>query len=165
MKPIFKNVTKYTTKNYEQFLQFHRSKYDFKYNFFTIVLSLMFLYCLITCITSKNIRLSIIFVIAFIVFLIFRLYVPAYKLKKSLEICKGNEKNSFTFSFYKFYFTVGKVTFYYFKLAKVFETDDYFYLYIDSENAMMLSKKGFKIGTAEDFSNFIKKKCFFKYSK
>ena len=45
------------------------------------------------------------------------------------------------------------------RLFKVFETKDYFYLYIDDENAVLVSKNGFKLGTAEEFSEFIKKKC------
>ena len=54
---------------------------------------------------------------------------------------------------------------YYFKLYKVFETQDYFYLYLDEDTAFLVSKSGFKIGTPKDFSEFIKKKCIFKYSK
>lgn len=76
-----------------------------------------------------------------------------------------NRESCFTFSFYNFYFTINKNTFYYFKLYKVYETKDYFYLYIDDENAAMVSKNGFKVGTAEEFSKFIKKKCLLKYSK
>ena len=49
--------------------------------------------------------------------------------------------------------------------VKVFETKDYFYLYLDEDTAFLVSKSGFKIGTPKDFSEFIKKKCIFKYSK
>ena len=65
----------------------------------------------------------------------------------------------------KFYFEIDKTRVYYFKLHKVFETKDYFYLYLDEDTAFLVSKSGFKLGTPKDFSEFIKKKCIFKYSK
>ena len=64
-----------------------------------------------------------------------------------------------------FYFKIEKKVYPYLKLYKVFETQDYFYLYIDEEHAALVNKKGFKIGNVEAFTDFIKKKCLFKYSK
>ena len=77
----------------------------------------------------------------------------------------SKKETGFIFTFYKNYFTINKKTIYYFKLFKVFETKDYFYLYIDEDTAALVSKKGFEIGTAEEFSNFIRKKCLLKFSK
>ena len=51
----------------------------------------------------------------------------------------------------------------YFKLYKIFETTDFFYLYIDKEHAFLIDKNGFTFGSAEEFSKFIHKKCLFKY--
>ena len=53
----------------------------------------------------------------------------------------------------------------YYKLKKVFETKKYFYLYIDKRHAFILDKNGFKKGDITTFSDFIKKKCLFKYKK
>ena len=51
------------------------------------------------------------------------------------------------------------------KLHKVFETKEYFYLYVNEDTAFLVSKNGFKLGNSNDFSEFIKKKCLLKYSK
>ena len=67
------------------------------------------------------------------------------------------------FLFYDYYLKVDKEIVYYFKLYKIFEVKDYFYLYINKDYALMLDKKGFKIGTVDEFRNFIKKKSLFKY--
>ena len=53
----------------------------------------------------------------------------------------------------------------YWKLYKIFENEDYFYLYLDKTHAFLLSKQGFDIGTPEEFREFIKKKCIFKFRK
>ena len=47
----------------------------------------------------------------------------------------------------------------------LFETEDFFYLYITKEHAALVNKKGFKIGDSDSFSEFIKNKCKFKYKE
>ena len=48
-------------------------------------------------------------------------------------------------------------------LHKIYETPDFFYLYITRENAFLVSKDSFSLGTKEDFSKFLKNKCRLKY--
>lgn len=50
----------------------------------------------------------------------------------------------------------------YYKLYKVFETKNYFYLYINKNYSFVLSKDGFSIGNPDDFYKFIKKKTWYK---
>lgn len=52
----------------------------------------------------------------------------------------------------------------YFEFKKIFETDENFFLYTDEKHSLILDKDGFEIGTAKGFSEFIKRKCPFKYS-
>ena len=165
MKPLFKNVTKYNKKNYEQFVEFHRKKYSFSYNLYTLIMSLLLLYCIVFNIQQHQLQLLALFLVLFIIWLVIRVYIPVQRYKKNKTEFSKNQSASFTFDFYKYYFTVGKKTFYYFKLYKVFETEDYFYLYINEDFAALINKSGFKIGNAKDFSEFIKKNCFFKYKK
>ena len=165
MKPLFKNITIYNSKNYNQFIEFHGRKFSFSYNSYNIIMLILLLYCLILNIIEKNILFVFLFLALLALLILFRIYLPIKKYEKTKSKYDKNEENSFTFSFYKFCFTIGEKTFYYFKLYKVFETKDYFYLYIDDENAILLDKCGFKIGTAEEFGEFIKKKCLLKYSK
>lgn len=165
MKPLFKNVTKYTANNYKKFAEFHSNKYSFSHNIYTLIMSILLLYCVILNIKNKNILLILFFLLLLILFLIWRLYIPNKRYQKMKENYKNNKASEFEFSFYKNYFTINKKTLYYFKLFKVFETNDYFYLYVNEDNAALVSKKGFKIGSADEFSKFIKKKCLFKYSR
>ena len=90
-----------------------------------------------------------------ILIFLFRMYFPMKRYQKTKKQYSKNKETSISFTFYKFYFSVGKKTFPYMRLFKVFETKDYFYLYI-----VLVNKNGFKLGNAEEFSEFIKKKCF-----
>lgn len=165
MTPLFKNKTKYTEQNYQQFVNFHSKKYNFSYYTYTIIISLLMVYCCILGIIQKDFGITLLFACMLIVFLILRIYIPNRSYLKTKKDLKSEKNNLFIFNFYQHYFTIGKSRLYYFKLHKVFETKDYFYLYVDEENAALVSKSGFEIGTPDDFTNFIKKKCLLKYSK
>ena len=60
-KILYKNITTYTNSNYAKFLNFHNAKYEFSYNFYTIVMSILLCYCIIINIKNKNILSSLIF--------------------------------------------------------------------------------------------------------
>ena len=62
MKPLFKNITKYSDQSYQQFVDFHTNKYNNSYKFYTIIISILFVYCIILNITQKNIGLSLLFI-------------------------------------------------------------------------------------------------------
>lgn len=165
MKPLFKNITKYNSKNYEQFIKFHGEKFNFSYNMYTIVMSILLIYCIILNIVQKDILLMLLFITLLILLFLIRIYFPMKRYQKTKKKFSHNKETSISFTFYKFYFSFGKKTITYSKLYKVYETKDYFYLYLDDENAVLVSKKGFQMGTAKEFSEFIKKKCFLKYRK
>ena len=165
MKPLFKNVTIYNSKIYNQFVKFHGQKFGFAYNAYTIVMILLLLYCIILNIMQVNIPLLFLFLALLIFIILFRMYWPMKKQEKTKKKFAQNKQNSVTIDFYKFYFKVADNVYPYFKLYKVFETKDYFYLYVNEENAVLVSKNGFKLGSAEEFTAFIKKKVLLKYSK
>jgi len=165
MKPLFKNTTIYNSENYNQFIEFHGKKFSFSYNTYNIIMIILLVYCVILNIIDKNFMLVLLFLGLLGLLTFFRIYWPLRTYEKNKEKYAEDNESSYTFAFYKFYFTLEKKTFYYFNLYKVFETEDYFYLYINDENAILVSKTGFDIGTAEEFSTFIKKKCLLKYSK
>lgn len=164
-KILFKNVTKYNSKIYNQFMEFHSKKYTFSTNSYTIIMTILLIYCIILNIKQKNIPLIFLFITLLIGFLLLRIYIPMKKYEKTQKNITKLKETGITFSFYDWYFLLDKEPIYYFKLYRVFETKDYFYLYINSDSAMLVSKNGFKIGTAEEFSKFIQKKCLFKYRK
>ena len=165
MKPLFKNITKYNSKNYQKFVDFHNKKYSFSYNLYTIAMSILLIYCIVLNIVEKDFLLMLMFLILLALLLFFRIYLPNKRYNDTKKQYSKNKEISFTFSFYKHYFVLNNKTFYYLKLYKVFETEEYFYLYVDEENAALVNKNGFKVGTSDEFTEFIKKKCLLKYSK
>lgn len=165
MKPLFENITKYNKKNYEQFIKFHNKKFSFSYNFYTIIMAILLLLCIVLNLFGKQFTLAFIFVILLTIFFMFRLYFPYKRQQKNEKLYKNNKETICTYSFYKWYFTLNNQTFYYLKLYKVFETDTYFYLYINEEHAALVKKSGFTTGTVDDFRKFIKNNCFLKYKK
>ena len=164
-KALFKNITTYTNQNYSQFLKFHNDKYKFSYNFYTIIMSILLGYCVTINIKNKSILSTLLFLFLLIIFVLLRFYLPIRRLRKTKANIKKTSKSTHVFLFYNYYLRVNNKIIYYFKLYKVFEAKDYFYLYINQDYALMIDKKGFNIGTVEDFRNFIKKKCFLKYKK
>jgi len=165
MKPLFENTTKYNKKNYEQFLGFHNKKFSFSYNLYTIIMTILLVICMILNILERKLLFVFMFLGILVLFLLYRLYWPMKRHQKTQKQYENNKQLICNYSFYKWYFTLNDKTFYYFKLYKVFETKDYFYLYINDEHASLVNKNGFKNGNSKDFAEFIKKKCLFKYSK
>ncbi len=71
------------------------------------------------------------------------------------------------YNFYNHYFETynaeGNSTTFYFKIYKIIETNDSYYIYVNREFAFMVSKKGFVKGDVKSFTKFLKKKRRFKY--
>lgn len=162
---LFKNVTKYNTKNYNQFIEFHNKKFALSNNFYTIVMTILLIYCVIFNIKNSNISFIFLFIALLIIFLLCRIYFPMKRYQKTQKKLGNIKEVGYTFSFYNLYFQLDKKVIYYFKLYKVFETKDYFYLYINPDYAMLVNKNSFEIGTSDDFRKFIKNKCLLKYRK
>ena len=91
-----------------------------------------------------------------------------YEKNKLEEKTKSKKKvKSFTFYFYekniKIKYKRQFERLKYFQIHKIFETDQYFFLYLDEKSSLILSKEGFEVGTAKGFSKFIRNKCPLKY--
>ncbi len=164
-KILFKNITTYNTQNYSKFLEFHNDKYELSYNFYTIIMAILIAYCFIINIKHKNFLVGLLFFVVLALFVVLRFYLPFRRYKKTNENIKKPSTSKHVFLFYDYYLKVDNQIIYYLKLYKVFEAKDYFYLYLNKDYSLMISKSGFKIGTVEEFTNFIKKKCLFKYKK
>lgn len=167
MKKLFKNKTTYSKETYMSFLAFHAKVYNLRYTLYTVFWGLVFLLCIFLSFRIKNTLQGISIIFILIGFVAFRIYKPKIVAQKELKSDKISNNNINTFSFFDNHFEIknnnGTFDFRYFKLHKIFETKDFFYLYANNEDAFILSKDGFISGTKEDFSTFIKNKCRFKY--
>ena len=152
MKVLFKNTTKYTKENCNQFLQFHQNKYGKKELAKLAVAGIAILYIVIFNIVYKNwIFLLSALAVGVVLYFVNRLQTEKRSKKK-------NKVKVFTFYFYDRYMKV--------KYKKEFERLPYFRLHkIFETSSFILDKAGFEVGTAAEFSKFIKAKCPLKYSK
>ena len=161
MKPLFKNRTKYTKQNYRKYLEFHQKKFGFKYKIYTLFIVLIIIICIVLQIQYHNYLLGISFILACIIFWLWRYFRPRYNISKELKKDILVNEKEFSFKFYEKYFEVWdrlnleKVK--YGKIYRVYETDSFFYLYLDKEHSLLLGKTGFVIGKSEDFGKFIRK--------
>lgn len=170
LKILFKNKTKYTEQIYTYFLEFHNDKFGFKDSFYTLFGSMLILFCIILYLYYNYYVHAFFFFIILLFFLYWKILRPIDEVKKDFNSEKITNEKVFKFVFYDNYLKIfdgclpySKLR--YLKLYKVFENNKFIYLYLDNEHALILDKKGFYYGKAENFSKFIKKKCWYKYKK
>ena len=169
LKVLFKNETKYSKETYKQFIEFHSKKYHFTYTLFTAIIVFLIIFCIVLQISYRYYLLAILTCIIFTCFCLYRYFHPISVVSKELKGKTIAEEKSFTFKFYEKYFKVSDNLTYntvkYYKLHRIFETKDFFYLYLDKTHAFIINKEKFLIGKPTDFSEFMKKKSFLKYKK
>lgn len=167
MKILFKNKTKYTKEIYEKYLQFHQNKFGNKYTFTTIVIILLLCFCIITNLQYSNYFTMFLLLIILSAFCFYRFFYPTKKVEKELETDKFKKEKEFIFTFYEKFFVISdkknseKIK--YWKLHRVYETNDFFYLYIDKNHAFLLDKSTFTKGNTSEFLKFLKKKIWHKF--
>lgn len=160
MKVLFKNTTKYDKENCDNFVNFHNNKYGKKELIKIILMSICALYMFIYNMALKNWLFLIV-----VILICIGIYFIA---KRKKENKKEKQKNKeFTFFFHERYIKIKyKRQFermHYFEIKKIFETSENFFLYTDEKHSLILDKEGFSVGTPKEFSEFIKRKCPFKY--
>ena len=168
-KLLFKNSTQYSKKLYDEFIRFHNDKNSLSYDLFTIFIFSLLVYCIIATIRAKIIPLALLFGVVLIVFTGYRVFNPIYFYKKEVTKKAITNEKTFHFYFYENSFKIrdnlnfDKVS--YFRLYKVYETQKYFFLYINRKYSFIINKECFTQGSSDEFSRFIKNKMKFKYSK
>ena len=159
LKILFKNKTTYSEDVYNEFLEFHRKKFGLKFASFNICIIALILTCIVYLVSYRNYTSAIMFCIILTVFIFLRYFKPALEVSNDYKSEKISNNSTFTFTFYDKYFTVKeKNDIYkskYRNLYKIFETDNYFYLYIDKNHSFLLDKTGFIVGNSNDFNKFI----------
>ena len=127
----------------------------------------LILFCLILQIKYYNINIAILFCFGLTFFILWRLLHPISEISKEYKSEKIQKKKEYNFKFYDKYFTINDgnniFNIKYFKLYKIFETNDFFYFYIDKNHAFLIDKKTFKNNATSSFSSFIQKKCWWKF--
>lgn len=146
---------------------FHNKKYHFAYIAYTVfVLSFLLLFLIIQ-VKSHNLTLAFLACCGLTFFILWRFFRPVSDVKKEYKSDKIQKQTKFTFKFYHKLFTIEDdkqiSTIKYYQLYRVFETRDFFYLYIDKSHSFLIDKSCFKKNSPDNFSKFIKKKCWWNY--
>ncbi len=169
MEKLFENKTTYTQETYVEFLKFHNKTYNLSYMLYTafwVCLLLLSIYLSF----AGNMRIQgVLLTLVLIGFVFYRIYRPKMIVNREMKSEKVSDNNTNTFNFYDKNLVVknnnGSFTYKYLLLRKVFETKTFFYLYVTKEDAFLVAKDSFTVGSSEEFSTFIKKKCSLKYRK
>ena len=167
MKVLFKNTTEYNKENYNEFIKFHQNKFGVKTIIKISLIGLCLIYIIIMNLIYKNLKaVGIILLVGLIVYGLNKLRVSEQIQDRKKDI---KSKKKFTFYFYENYIKVRCGRKYerilYLELYKIFQNEEYFFLYTDENHSLIMNKNGFEIGTPETFNLFIKKKCPLKYKK
>lgn len=166
MKKLFENTTTYNSEIYTEFVKFHNQKYNLRYNLYTLFMLVLIIFCMVLQFLHGNMNLGILFVFVMVIFIVWRVFHPYFFVKKEANSNKVKKQLTNTYSFYNNYMEIkninNTVKLKYYKLYKIFETKDCFYLYINKNYSYVLSKDKFSVGNSEDFYKFIKKKLWYK---
>ncbi len=164
---LFINKTAYTKENYIDFLKFHNKRYNFSYIAYSIIWSIIFLFCIIVAFGSSLRLQGVLITIILICFISYRILRPRLIVQREMSSDKLDTNNVNTFTFYDKYFEVknnnGKFNYKYMMICKAFEIENFFYLYVSKENAFLISKDTFSLGSSKDFGDFMKRKRGLKY--
>lgn len=167
MEALFKNKTKLSEENYLNLVQFHQKKNNWKYRLYTIIVSILFIVIISFQISNHSFLQAIFLFVFFIGFILYRFISPYYKTYKELHSDKIKNTLINYYFFYDKYFKVknklGNSKIRYYKLYKVYENKNYFYLYLNKSTAFIVDKSCFTIGTSKDFQSFIKSKVWIKF--
>lgn len=145
MKILFKNTTEYNRENYNEFIKLHQEKFGIKTIIKIVIIGLCLLYIIIMNLLYKNLETAgIILIVVGIIYSLYKMQISR-QVKDTKKNIKGKKK--FTFYFYEKYIKVkcGRKfeRILYFELYKIFQTDEYFFLYTDEDHSLILSKTRF----------------------
>lgn len=149
MKVLFKNTTKFSKDIYTNFLIFHSKTYDLSYFLYTIGILLLLLFCMAVQISSQHYYLVAIYIAIFLAFLFYRFFHPIKTVKKEYNSDKITQESNITYLFFEKYYIVHynncSRTMYYRNIRRVFETDTFFYFYLDKTHAYLIQKNTFTL--------------------
>lgn len=163
-RPLYQNDTTYTEDSFIQYNKFHmigRKKTDIIY---LVVLIIASIYLIIVgevkAIGIAGLGIAVAFILLY--FLLPKLTIR--RLSKTDQTIL-NSKNHFSFYTNELIISneVGSSKFPYDKLYRVYETEDFMYLYINDRQAFLVNKAGFDGDVTEEVSHFLKEKMGRKY--
>ena len=168
-KKLFENKTNITMESREKFNQEYIDEFGMSALLNTTFIFVYFGACCIYAFLEKEIKAAILVIVGLVLYICYQIIAPKRRAKKQKNAIVSTGDFVNTYKFYKSYFTlkpsIGNLqTIYYFKIGRVVETKEYYFMHFkDINEGIIISKDGFTKGNAIEFSEFLKKKFFFKY--
>ena len=165
---VIEAKTKYTKRSFRKFQWFHYTKGGMRKVVFVSTLVLMFIVgvtSLIYLFTGDGISAGTIYLPVLILFLsVFFIIIPWISANSAYKKSPALFDVGIGFSFCEDYFSVlttgmmsGTTDIQYGALYRVYQTKDYFYLYLQQNQSYLLDKSSFTSGCPEDLAVLLKK--------
>ena len=149
MKILFKNKTKYTKQAYKEFVEIHNKTHNFTYTLYTVIVIALLLICLVLQVNNHTYSLAITFCLIITCFILWRFFHPVSVVSKQFNSSTIQTEKEFTFNFYNKYFKIIDNNQFeilkYYKIYKVYETDNFFYLYTNRTHSFLINKNNFLV--------------------
>ena len=169
MELKFKNITRYNKKIYAEFIQFHTQKNLIKNVIYIFIIIIPLTYIFIYNVKINNMNSVYALLVIIILVILYKVFSQKRIIKREINSSKIKEEKEYEFNFYDEYIIIKnkgrEEKMKYKDIYKIWETDKYFYLYVNKTDALILEKLGFAYGTPEEFKKFISTKCILRKYK
>lgn len=175
MDQLFEARTKSTERTYietiyRNFFKFHtwnQLKLKWAYAFLVALGAIIYIVCAIVLVMGSTDYLTIgcaIFLATFLIIYPWFAHMLPYRMWKSSYKSWGLTN---IFSFYSDYLEVSnqqqKSKIYYHQFFRIYETTDYFYLYLNKMSALIIAKESITLGSPEELRAFLQQKLGAEY--
>lgn len=166
---LYENTTTYTKDLYLDFTKFHLRKRSLATAIpLYVCMIIMSISSILLIVLNLDVKAGIAFLILSLAIIIMYIYLPNISVSKILKFDKTFEGTKNTYKFFDSYLEVsnnyGSTKLEYENLYKIYETNSNFYLYINSRQAFLVNKSGFKTNI-DEISEFFKNKFGENYLK
>ena len=124
-----------------------------------------FIFSAIMAIIYKEYKLLLILLPCIFVYLVLFLKKTIDDIKKNSKIEEFTNTYKFYPTYFKIEYSTGNSKFFYFKIFRLIETKNNFYIYMSKNKAFIVSKNGFINSNPEEFKKFIRKRTLLKYKE
>lgn len=142
---LFENDTVYTKENYLKFNQFHiRKRRMVPAVISYILLAFIFVVGIMLLLLGESIALAIVYLVFAVITTLYYIYLPNLAVNRILKTDKTFENTKNHYWFYRDHVAVenkyGDTKIKYDQLYRIYETSQFYYLYLNSRQAFLVEK-------------------------
>lgn len=158
---LYKAKSKITKENYIKFNNFHLKKKNVAISvIFYVCIVIIYIAAISLLLMREHIFEGILYFIFATFFLLWQIFLPKIFVNRILKTDKitGKTENEFKFGKEKFSISneYGMATISYTDLHRIYETNEFYYLYLNNRQAYIVEKQGLRKEEIEGISNIFK---------